>query len=185
VDIITNSALGRNFTLDDLFRWGYRAVFLGIGAHRGQRLKVPGAELPGVVDGITFLRKVNLGRQRDGSRLGEVAVIGGGNTAVDAARSALRLGAEDVTIIYRRTRAEMPVSPWELEEAEREGIKLEYLAAPARVIGDGRVRAIECLRVALGEPDRLCRLVPLFKVIQEPVHVNSFEHRPLRPRMSA
>lgn len=162
VDIITNSALGRNFTLDDLFRQGYRAVFLGIGAHRGQKLKVPGEELAGVYDGITFLREINLGRRRNGNQqLGKVAVIGGGNTAVDAARSALRLGAENVTIIYRRTRAEMPVSLWELDEAEREGVKIEYLAAPVRIIGGAGVRAIECIRMKLGEPDETGRRRPV------------------------
>jgi len=163
VDIITNSALGRNFTLDDLFRQGYRAVFLGIGAHRGQKLKIPGEELPGVYDGITFLREINLGHRRNGGQhLGKVAVIGGGNTAVDAARSALRLGAESVTIVYRRTRTEMPVSPWELDEAEAEGVKIEYLAAPVCIVvaGAGN-RSIECIRMELGEPDASGRRRPV------------------------
>lgn len=160
VDIITNSVLGRDFTLDDLFRQGYRAVFLGIGAHQGQKLKVPGEELPGVYDGISFLREISLGRRGNGRNLGKVAVIGGGNTAVDAARTALRLGAENVTIFYRRTRAEMPVSPWELDEAEREGVKIVYLAAPVRIIGGAGVRALECIRMELGEPDESGRRRP-------------------------
>ncbi len=123
---------------------------------------MPGEDLPGVVDGITFLREISLGRQRNGGqRLAKVAVIGGGNTAVDAARSALRLGAEKVTVIYRRSRAEMPVSPWELADAEAEGVKIEYLAAPARIIGGTGVRALECIRMELGEPDETGRRRPM------------------------
>lgn len=174
VDIVTNTALGRNFTLEDLFRQGYRAVFLGIGAHKGQKLRVPGEDLPGVYDGISFLHKVNLGRWSDkdegagGSHLGKVVVIGGGNTAVDAARSALRLGAESVTIVYRRSRVEMPVNPWEIEEAEKEGVKIKFLATPTRIIANSRtdgsdthVTAIECTRMELGEPDASGRRRPI------------------------
>jgi heterodisulfide reductase subunit A len=162
VDIITNTALGRNFSLDDLFSRGYRAVFLAIGAHKGQKLRAPGKGLPGVYDGITFLREINLGRwPQSKTRLGKAVVIGGGNTAVDAARSALRLGAEEVSIIYRRSRAEMPVNPWEIEEAEREGVKIEFLAAPTRIFGDTRVTAIECIRMELGEPDASGRPRPV------------------------
>jgi heterodisulfide reductase subunit A len=172
VDIVTNTALGRNFALDDLFRQGYRAVFLAIGAHKGQKMKIPGEDLAGVYDGITFLREINLGRQPTdaahpaGLKLGKVAVIGGGNTAMDAARSALRLGADSVTIVYRRSRAEMPVNPWEVEEAEREGVKVEFLAAPTKIIAksgvsDDRVAAIECIRMELGEPDASGRRRPI------------------------
>lgn len=160
VEIVTNSALGRNFSLDDLFRQGYAAAFLAIGAHRAQRLRIPGEDLPGVYEGVAFLRGVNLGRWRARDHLGKVAVIGGGNTAVDAARSALRLGATNVTIFYRRTRAEMPVSAWELDEAQREGVKIEYLTAPVRILGEPEVRAIECVRMALGEPDESGRRRP-------------------------
>ncbi len=167
VDIVTNSALGRDFSLDDLFQEGYQAIFLAIGAHKGQKLRVPGEELPGVYDGITFLREINLGlwpKANEGNgaaHLGRVVVIGGGNTAVDAARSALRLGAESVTIIYRRSRAEMPVNPWEIEEAEKEGVKIEFLAAPTRILGEGRVTTIECIRMELGEPDASGRRRPI------------------------
>ncbi len=168
VEIITDSALGRDFTLDDLFRQGYRAVFLGIGAHRGRKLEAPGEELPGVRDGLTFLREIALAddmgmrsgakdrSQRPSARvmhLGRVAVIGGGKTAVDTARSALRLGADRVTIFYRRTRAEMPVNSGELDEAEAEGVQIECLAVPVRLIGEARVSAMVCVRAALGEPD--------------------------------
>jgi heterodisulfide reductase subunit A len=169
VDVVTGTALGRDFTLDDLFRQGYGAVFLAIGAHKGQRMKIPGEGLEGVYDGITFLREINLGPQPAGTtpqggfapHLGKVAVIGGGNTAMDAARSALRLGADSVTIVYRRSRAEMPVNPWEVEEAEREGVKIEYLAAPVKIGGETRVTAIECQRMELGEPDASGRRRPI------------------------
>ena len=190
VDIVTNNALGKHFTLDDLFRRGYRSVFLAIGAHRGQRLAIPGGDLPGVYDGITFLQRVNLARHAQkgelvaklgqatpavtpldgmpshpsgvqGLPLGRVVVIGGGNTAVDAARSALRLGAESVTIVYRRSRAEMPVSPWEIEAAVEEGVKSEFLAAPTKIMGESRVLAVECQRMQLGEPDASGRRRPV------------------------
>jgi heterodisulfide reductase subunit A len=179
VNIITNTALGRNLGLDDLFQQGYRAVFLAIGAHKGQKLKIPGEELPGVYDGITFLQEVNLGRwprygedrqtspaEEPGmisSRgpLGKVVVIGGGNTAVDAARSALRLGADKVMIVYRRSRAEMPVNPWEVEEAEKEGIQIHYLAAPIKIMGERRITSIECIQMELGEPDQSGRRRPV------------------------
>ena len=190
VDIVTNNALGKHFTLDDLFRRGYRSVFLAIGAHRGQRLAIPGGDLPGVYDGITFLQRVNLARNAQkgelaakleqaipavtpldgmpshpsgvqGLQLGRVVVIGGGNTAVDAARSALRLGAESVTIVYRRSRAEMPVNPWEIEAAVEEGVKSEFLAAPTKIMGESRVLAVECQRMQLGEPDASGRRRPV------------------------
>ncbi len=186
VEIMTDSALGRDFTLDDLFRQGYRAVFLGIGAHRGRKLNVPGEDCRGCMTGLTFLREIALdgdvATRRHGemgtagsphrreemqsgpedqpqqpsaqvTHLGRVAVIGGGKTAVDAARSALRLGAESVTIFYRRTRAEMPVGSWELDEAEAEGVQIECLTLPMRLIGEARVGAMVCVRTALGEPD--------------------------------
>jgi heterodisulfide reductase subunit A len=162
VDIVTNTGLGRNFTLDDLFQRGYKAVFLAIGAHKGQKLRVEGEDLPGVYDGITFLREINLGHQpKRAEALGRVAVIGGGNTAVDAARSALRLGAKSVTIVYRRSRLEMPVNPWEIDEAEREGVKIHFLATPTRIMGDTQVSAMECIRMELGEPDASGRRRPI------------------------
>ena len=181
VEIVTNSALGRHFNLDDLFRRGYQAVFLAIGAHKGQKLGVPGEDLPGVREGIAFLRETNLSlwpkpdvqrpeistakRAATGASgtlfLGKVAVIGGGNTAVDVARTAVRLGAESVTIVYRRSRAEMPVNPGEIEEAEKEGVKVEFLAAPKRVLGEKYVTGLECVRMQLGEPDASGRRRPL------------------------
>jgi len=158
-EIRTSQALGKDFTIDSLFKDGYDAVFLAIGAHKSSTMRVDGENLEGVYPGTNFLRSVVLGETVNiGKR---VAVIGGGNTAIDAARTSLRLGAEEVTIIYRRSRHEMPATDWEVEEAEEEGVKLHFLAAPTRIVGDnGRVKAIECTKMELGEPDKSGRRSP-------------------------
>ena len=160
VQIRTGRALGRDFTLSSLFEEGYHAVYLAIGAHQSQRMNVEGEDLEGVLSGIDFLRAVACGQPP--SMVGQrVAVIGGGNTAMDAARTAVRLGAEKVTVVYRRSRSEMPAMPWEVEEAGDEGIEFLYLAAPVRIVGEnGRVRGIECVRMQLGEPDASGRRRP-------------------------
>ena len=159
VNIETSRALGKDFTLESLFQDGFQAVFLAIGCHECRKIRVEGEDLEGVLPGIDFLRFVALGESVDLGR--RVAVIGGGNTAIDAARTALRLGAEEVTIVYRRSRVEMPAAEWEVEETEEEGIGLCFLAAPVRISGDdGRVRAIECIRMKLGEPDASGRRRP-------------------------
>jgi NADPH-dependent glutamate synthase beta subunit-like oxidoreductase/coenzyme F420-reducing hydrogenase delta subunit len=141
----------RVVSLDVLFEMGYKAIFLTLGAHQGLRMGIEGEESPGVVDGVTFLREVNLGLKPS---LGErVAVVGGGNVAIDAARTALRLGAKRVVILYRRSRAEMPADPAEVEQALEEGIEILVLVAPTRVKrGNGRL-SITCIRMELGEPD--------------------------------
>ena len=152
VAIETDQALGKDFTIKSLLEDGFHAVFLALGAHQSQRMNVEGEDLEGVLPGTDFLRAVALGISVDLGR--RVAVIGGGNTAIDAARIALRLGVEEVTIVYRRSRSEMPATEWEVEEAEEEGIRLHFLAAPVRIIGgNGRVRGIECIKMVLGEPD--------------------------------
>ena len=159
VKIKTLSVLGRDFTLQKLFDDGFSAIFLAIGAHNSQKIRVDGEDLEGVLPGTDFLRSVALGEPLKVGR--QVAVIGGGNTAIDAARTALRLGADDVTIVYRRSRAEMPASDWEVEEAEEEGVRLHFLAAPVRIIGeDGRVSGLVCNKMALGEPDESGRRRP-------------------------
>lgn len=161
VKVKTNTALGTDFALQDLFDQGFKAVFLAIGAMKGRKLGIPGEEEnEGIMDAMEFLRRVNLG---DETRLGKkVIVIGGGNSAVDCARVPVHLGYEDVNIVYRRTRKEMPASPWEVEEAEHEGVKLHFLAAPVRVIGrDGKVVGLECIRMELGEPDASGRRRPI------------------------
>ena len=136
-----------------------------VGAHQERQLRIAGEDLDGVAPGAAFLRDLNLGRPVTiGHR---VAVVGGGNVAIDAARSALRLGAESVTIVYRRSRAEMPASAWEVEDAEEEGIRFHFLANPIRILGqDGpgassHVAGIECLRMELGEPDASGRRRPI------------------------
>ena len=152
VEIRTGQTLGREFKIEDLFRQGYKAVFLALGAQRDQKINIPGEEAEGVLPGIDFLRRVNLGEKIPLS--GKVAVIGGGNVAFDAARTSLRLGAEEVFIVYRRTRDEMPANDEEIEEAEHEKIKLLYLLAPTRVVtANGRVRGLECQRMELGDFD--------------------------------
>ena len=146
-------------SLDRLFEEGYDAVFLGLGAHRGMKLGAEGEDSPGVVDGATFLRQVSLGEKVDiGDR---VAVIGGGNVAIDGARTALRLGAKKVSIMYRRTRAEMPASPEEVEAALEEGIDIVFLSAPVKISQqDGRLM-LTCQRMELGEPDASGRRRPV------------------------
>lgn len=152
IEIKTQQKLGKDFTIGDLFGRGYKAIFLALGAHRNQPMGIPGEEAAGVIPGIDFLRKVNLGEKISiGSK---VAVIGGGNVAIDAARSALRFGAKEVFLIYRRTREEMPANEEEIREAEEEGIKMIYLAAPQRIIAEnGRVKALVCQRMQLGDFD--------------------------------
>ena len=130
VDLRLDSAMGRDFTLLDLERQGYAAIFLATGASRSRRLGVPGDDLEGVVPATLFLKRVNLG---EAPRLGgDVAVVGGGSTAMDAARSALRSGATSVTVLYRRGRADMPAQREEVEAAEREGIQLRTATSSKR-----------------------------------------------------
>jgi NADPH-dependent glutamate synthase beta subunit-like oxidoreductase len=139
---------------------GFHAAFLSVGAHRSLKLNIPGEALQGVVPGVEFLRELNLGRKIEIGK--KVAVIGGGNVAVDVARSVLRLGAKVVEIYYRRSRKEMPAIPEEVEEAIREGVKIHFLASPIKVIGKGR-RAVgmEGVRMRLGEPDGTGRRRPV------------------------
>ena len=146
-------------SLDSLFGQGYNAIFLGLGAHRGMSLGVEGENLPGIIESAEFLRRVNLGEKiKVGNRAG---VVGGGNVAIDAARISLRLGAKKVTIIYRRTRVEMPANPEEVDAALEEGIEIIYLAAPSKVTREGDVLKLECIRMDLGEPDASGRRRPV------------------------
>ena len=159
IQIRVDTPVGRAIGFDELRRQ-YAAVFIAIGAHLERRLAVPGEDLPGVIGGLEFLRRVNLeGAGVVGRR---VLVIGGGNSALDAARTALRCGAAQVTLVYRRTRAEMPANPREIEDAEHEGVKLVVLTAPNsfRAAADGRLAALQCLRMRLGAPDASGRPAP-------------------------
>jgi heterodisulfide reductase subunit A len=160
VEIRLNTPVGRDGgpSLADLRR-EYEAIFLAIGAHGSSRLNIPGEDVPGVFQAVPFLRHLNIGHSAAVGK--RVAVIGGGNSAIDAARCALRLGAE-VTILYRRSRVEMPAAAWEVDAAEAEGVALNFLVAPVRVQEkDGRVAAVECIRMALGEPDASGRRRPV------------------------
>lgn len=156
VEIRTNT---RVVSLDLLFDMGYKAVFVTIGAHQSLRMGIEGEESPGVIDGATFLREVNLGLKPS---LGDnVAVVGGGNVAIDAARSALRLGARKVTILYRRSQAEMPADPAEVEQALEEGVRIQFLVTPTRIKRqDGQLNTT-CIRTELGEPDASGRRRPV------------------------
>ncbi|MDD4872523.1 MAG: NADH-ubiquinone oxidoreductase-F iron-sulfur binding region domain-containing protein, partial [Kiritimatiellae bacterium] len=162
VEIKTGSALGEDFTLQQLKDKGYEAVFLGLGAAKGTRLGIAGDNVRGVVDGIQFLREYNLkGKMNVGKR---VAVIGGGNAAIDVARTALRLGSKSVTVIYRRTKEEMPAWSEEVDEAIREGVKFEFLTAPREIVtSKEKVTGIRCTRMKLGEFDRSGRRRPMEK----------------------
>ncbi len=152
VDIITESALGRDFTLRSLRGEGVEAVFLGLGAPQGVGLGIPGENAEGITDALNFLRTYNL---RGSARIGKnVVVIGGGNSAIDAARTAVRLGAESVTVVYRRSREVMPAYKEEIEEAIHEGVKLRLLTAPVDVVVEsGRVAGIRCRPMRLGQFD--------------------------------
>ncbi len=159
VDIETNVRMGRDFTLESLHSDGYEAVFLGVGAPEGSRLKIPNDDAEGVTEAIRFLREYNLRGSVPVGR--KVIVIGGGNAAVDAARTAVRLGAESVIILYRRTREEMPAYQEEVEEAEHEGVELRTLVSPAEVVvSNGRVYGVRCHPVFLGQFDASGRRRP-------------------------
>ncbi len=160
VKIKISTPVGEEITIDDLFEQGYKAIFIGVGAHRSQRLRVSGEDAEGVIHGVDFLRDVNLGKEV--KTKGKVAVIGGGDVAIDSARCALRLGAEEVTILYRRTRVEMPAREEEVESAEVEGVKIEYLVAPVEILSEnGKLAGIKCTRIELGEPDASGRRRPI------------------------
>ena len=161
VSIKTHMALGKDFTLDDLHSQGYKAVFLATGAHKPIEIGVPGEEAEGVLQALEYLKDVHLGRPVELG--GQIAIIGGGNSAVDAARVALRnRDVKKVTILYRRSKKEMPAYPEEVEAALEEGVKIEFLVAPTRVrTKDGKVTGIQCQRMKLGEKDESGRPRPV------------------------
>ena len=170
VKIHLNMIIGKLYTIDELFEMGFDAIFIATGAGLPRFLGIPGENLNGIYSANEFLIRTNLMKAylfpeydtpiHVGKR---VAVIGGGNVAMDAARCALRLGAEEVYVIYRRSRAEMPARAEEVENAEEEGVKFIFLANPVRFIGDERgfVKEIECIRMRLGEPDETGRRRPI------------------------
>lgn len=170
VKIETNAIVGKLYTLRDLMEDGCSAIFVGTGAGLPQFMKIPGENLNGIYSANEFLTRVNLMKAYKYPeyptpiRVGKkVAVIGAGNVAMDSARCSLRLGAEEVSIVYRRSRTEMPAREEEIENALEEGVKFHLLTAPVRFIGDenGFVKAMECIRMDLGEPDESGRRRPV------------------------
>ncbi|MBE0426546.1 MAG: FAD-dependent oxidoreductase [Nitrospirae bacterium] len=158
VEARTGMALGRDFTIEDLMK-EYQAVFLALGSERSLFPKCKGVELPGIITAVEFLKQVSQGQR---PYLGnKVVVIGGGHTAVDAARTCIRLGSEDVTIMYRRTAGEMPAGKAEVKEAEHEGVKFMYLTAPVEFSGRGSVKKVKCIKMRLSGEGRRSKPVPL------------------------
>ncbi|HMK64747.1 MAG TPA: FAD-dependent oxidoreductase, partial [Thermodesulfobacteriota bacterium] len=169
VEIRLNQELGKDFTVNGLMdRDGYSAVVMAIGAHKGRRLGIPGEDLPGVFQGVEFLKNVALGKPPD-VKGKSVAVVGGGAVAIDAARTALRLGAKKVHILYRRTRQDMPAWKEEIEEAFREGITFHFLTNPVGILGPEQVTGIECQLQRLSEFDSGGRRRPV------PIEATEFE----------
>lgn len=170
VKIVKNVVIGKTVTIDELLSGGFEAVFVGTGAGAPQMMNLPGENLNGVLSGNEWLTRINLMRSFRFPEYGtplkapkRAAVIGGGNTAMDCARTALRVGAEKVSIVYRRSRTEMPARAEEIENALDEGVEFMLLMNPTRFIGDGngRLVAMECIRMELGEPDDSGRRRPV------------------------
>ncbi|MBQ4051579.1 MAG: FAD-dependent oxidoreductase, partial [Oscillospiraceae bacterium] len=171
VEILCNMVIGKVLTVDELFEDGYEAVFIGSGAGLPRFMGIPGESLKGVYSANEFLTRINLMKAyKEGSHTPiacgkKVAVVGGGNVAMDAARCAKRLGAEEVYIVYRRGMAELPARKEEVEHAEEEGIIFKTLTNPIEVLGDenGFVRGMTCVEMELGEPDASGRRRPVVK----------------------
>ena len=152
--------VGKDITIEQLREQGYKGFYLAIGAQKSAPIGIPGEELSGVYGGVDFLHKVNLGKK---PRIGKkCAVIGGGNVAMDVCRTAIRLGAQDTYVIYRRSQAEMPADAEEVAEAMEEGVQFRFLSAPAEILGEnGKVKAIKVEIMELGEPDEKGRRRPI------------------------
>jgi NADH-quinone oxidoreductase subunit F len=162
VEICYNSPINVNRTIEDLRKEGYSAFFLGAGANMSHKLGIPGEVdgIEGIHFGLSFLRDIKVGKR---ATLGEkVAIIGGGNAAMDSARTALRLGAKEVDVYYRRTREEMPVSDIEYREAAEEGVRFHFLVSPTRIVSENwKVKGLECIRMRLGDADESGRRRPV------------------------
>jgi len=158
VEIFTNRRLGKDFTMEKL-RKDYDAIFLAIGAQSATDMRVEGEKEGGAISGIAFLEDAALGKRVNIGN--QVVVVGGGNTAIDAARTALRVGAGNVTIMYRRSRDEMPANKVEIEAAEHEGVEIQYLTLPTKMAKDARGIVLTCVRMELGEPDASGRRRPI------------------------
>jgi NADH-quinone oxidoreductase subunit F len=162
VEIKCGVEIGRDITIDELFQQGFKALFIAIGTQTSYTLSIDGETLPGVLPGLEFLRDLNLGKLNQADYTGKsAAVIGGGNTAIDAARTLLRLGAKEVFLVYRRTREEMPANAEEIDEAFKEGVIPYFLCAPQKIAGSGTVESLVCKRCSLGEFDKSGRRRPV------------------------
>lgn len=160
VEAKTNVAIGQDVTIQELKDQGFEAVYLAIGCQKGARMAIPGEDTDGVIQGVDFLRQSALGNFTNGAK--KAVVIGGGNVAIDAARTLHRIGAEEVTILYRRSRAEMPAFAEEVHAALEEGVKIHFLAAPVEVVnGSGKVTGLKCIRMELGPADQSGRRRPV------------------------
>jgi len=158
VEIKCNTKVGKDIAFEEIKK-EYDAIFIAVGAQKSIKLNVPGENLEGVIHGVDFLRKVNGGEE---VAIGNsVAVIGGGNAAIDSARTALRLGAKEVTVVYRRLKEQMPADKEEIRQAEKEGVKFIFLAAPVKILGKNKVEAIECVKMELGPFDKSGRKKPV------------------------
>jgi len=160
--IVYNTRIGQDKTFDGLWKEGYKAIFVASGSHESNEMKVKGENegYQGFIHGVKFLRDFNLGL--DVYKGKKAVIVGGGNVAIDCVRSALRLGYTDVNLLYRRSRKEMPADAVEIEDAEKEGVKFHFLTLPIRIIAEkGRVKAVECVRMELGEPDASGRRRPI------------------------
>jgi NADPH-dependent glutamate synthase beta subunit-like oxidoreductase len=159
VEIKTSHPIDGTLKVKKLLEEGYDAIFVATGAHEDQDFRIQGEELNGVFHALDFLEQANT---KNVKLLNTVSIIGGGNVAVDSARTALRHGAKNVTILYRRSKEEIPASPWEIKEAVKEGVKIEFLVAPKRILGEnGRVTKLECVKMELGEQDVTGRRRPV------------------------
>ena len=160
VKIKTNTSVGVDVTMEELLE-GYDAVFIGAGLGNVPDMSIPGEDLPGVVDGLEFIEETKV-KKLDQITFGQrVCVIGAGNTGIDCATIARRLGSERVTIVYRRSEAEMPAYHFEYQFAMGEGVSFMFLTQPIEVVGNGKVEGLKCVRMDLGEPDRSGRRIPV------------------------
>ncbi len=159
VEIRENVKVGKDIGFSEL-RGNYKAVFLAVGAHKSLKLGIEGEDLKGVIDAIEFLWKVNMQQKVDLGK--KVGIIGGGNVAVDTARIAIRQGVEEVIIFYRRSREEMPANPWEIMEAEKDGVEFKFLVAPKKILEkNNKAIGLGCVKMELGEPDETGRKRPI------------------------
>ena len=169
VDLETDMVVGKTYTIDEMFEAGYEAVFVGSGAGLPMFMGIEGETLAGVYSANEYLTRINLMKayldtyDTPIKKIKKAAIVGGGNVAMDAARCAMRMGAEHVYVVYRRSEAEMPARVEEIHHAKEEGIEFLFLNNPTKILGDdkGRVRAMECIKMELGEPDASGRRRPV------------------------